>query len=194
MPELYAKFIQPYLVTSNNYEPGFYRISAFANDISLSNTEWDKFNLAGFTCASKYAVEDRIAHGVPAWQSRYFGDWDTQRLYNGSGAYHGSDIPILFGSGEEVTGIPNSEVQDKYSRYMGATWVAFASDPHRGLEKVGWPAFNTSSKFYIIDYFMLDLIFDTMQGRSVLSLDWDTKMGRLPVFWIPLRLTKDVLL
>ncbi|KAJ5085251.1 Carboxylesterase type B [Penicillium argentinense] len=134
----------PYLATSNNYEPGFYRISAFANNISLTDTEWDRFNLAGFTCASKYAVDGRLAYAVPAWQSRYFGDWDSQYLYDGSGAYHGSDIPMLFGSGEEVTGIPNSELQEKYSNYMGATWVAFASDPRRGLEKQGWPAFDAS--------------------------------------------------
>ncbi|OQE26791.1 hypothetical protein PENSTE_c005G07852 [Penicillium steckii] len=134
----------PYLVNSNNYEPGFYRISAFAKNISLSDAEWDKFNLAGFTCASKNAAEDRIAHGVPVWQSRYFGEWDNQRLYNGSGAYHGSEIPMLFGSGEEVTGISNSDAQERYSRYMGAAWAAFSRDPHRGLEEVGWPAFNTS--------------------------------------------------
>ncbi|CAI7624556.1 unnamed protein product [Penicillium pancosmium] len=135
---------QPYLANSNDYEPGFYHISAFANNISLSNAAWDRFNLAGFTCASKNAVEDRMAYAVPAWQSRYFGDWDSQRLYSGSGAYHGSDIPMLFGSGEEVTGIPNSEAQDQYSRYMGAVWVAFASDPRHGLENIGWPAFNPS--------------------------------------------------
>jgi hypothetical protein len=115
----------------------------------MTDAEWDRFNLAGFTCASKYAVDDRLAYAVPAWQSRYFGDWDSQHLYDDSGAYHGSDIPMLFGSGEEVTGIPNSELQEKYSNYMGATWVAFASDPRHGLEKQGWPAFDASSKFSV---------------------------------------------
>ena len=123
-------------------------------------------------------MEDRIAHGVPVWQSRYFGEWDNQRLYNGSGAYHGSEIPMLFGSGEEVTGISNSDAQERYSRYMGAAWAAFSRDPHRGLEEVGWPAFNTSGKSYSEDFLASGSFCSNIwQSRNVFSLVWDIRMG-----------------
>ncbi|KAJ5865019.1 uncharacterized protein N7529_006935 [Penicillium soppii] len=136
----------PYLITSNNYEPGYYRVSAYAANISRSNSVWDRFNDAAFTCPSGASARYRVDNNVPAWQSHYFGDWDNLRLYDGSGSYHGADLPMLFGTAEQVSGIPNSDQENEFARYMASAWVAFASDPHHGLTKFGWPRYNPDEK------------------------------------------------
>ncbi|KAJ5718383.1 Carboxylesterase type B [Penicillium malachiteum] len=140
----------PFLVTSNNNEAGFYRLAAQAANITVSNHTWNEFSLAAFTCPSGKAAKDRIANGVPAWQARYFGDWENLRLYAGSGAYHGSDLPMIFGNTESIAGIPDSEAEKKVSRYMASAWVAFATDPHNGLKKFGWPRYNLHGESNIL--------------------------------------------
>ncbi|KAJ5091789.1 Carboxylesterase type B [Penicillium alfredii] len=136
----------PYLVTSNDYEAGYYHISAYAANITLSEKAWDRFNLAAFTCPSGAAARDRVAHGVPTWQSRYFGDWDNLRLHPHSGAYHGVDLPMVFGTAKQVSGIANNERENDLSHYMASAWVAFAGDPKEGLSKFGWPRYNPEKK------------------------------------------------
>ncbi|KAJ5157759.1 uncharacterized protein N7482_008859 [Penicillium canariense] len=132
----------PYLVNSNDYEAGYYRVSAYGANISLSNQQWNMFNLGSFTCPSGAAARDRVAHGVPTWQSRYFGDWDNLRLYKGSGTYHGTDLAQLFGTAERISGLANSDRENEFARYIASAWVAFASDPEKGLTEFGWPRYN----------------------------------------------------
>lgn len=144
-----ANMPQPYLINSNHYEPGYYRISAFNANISLSDSAWQRFNDAAFTCPSGASARYRVDNGVPVWQSHYFGDWDNLRLHLNSGSYHGADLPMVFGTGEKVSGIPNSDRENEFARYMASAWVAFASDPHEGLTKFGWPRYNPNGKFPI---------------------------------------------
>ncbi|KAE8150662.1 carboxylesterase [Aspergillus avenaceus] len=136
----------PYLFTSNDNEAGYYRVSAFAANLSRSDSAWKVFNQAAFTCPTGNAAANRAAHGVPTWQSRYFGDWDNLRLYPTSGAYHGSDLAMLFGTAEEISGLPNSREEERFSQYMRSAWVAFARDPVNGLVKFGWPRYDPDDK------------------------------------------------
>ncbi|KAJ5953285.1 Carboxylesterase type B [Penicillium verhagenii] len=136
----------PYLVTCNNNEAGFYRLAAYASQITVSDRLWTEFDLAAFTCPSGQSVRDRWTHGAPTWQARYFGDWDNLRLYPGSGTYHGSDLLMVFGTAERVSGISNTEAEKEVSNYMASAWVAFASDPQNGLEEFGWPRYNPREK------------------------------------------------
>lgn len=133
-------------MTSNDHESGVYRVTSYTENETLSDKAWESFDLAAFTCPSGQAARDRNAHGVPAWQSRYFGDWDNLRLYPTSGAYHASDIPMIFNTQEAVSGIPNSKREDKVGSYMASAWAAFAHDPKDGLTKFGWPRYGSEGK------------------------------------------------
>lgn len=141
----------PYLAGSGAYEAGFYRISAFNANISLSPAQWELFNERAFTCPTKYATDFRVAHGVPTWRYRYMGDFDDLRLYDSwgeypdSGAYHGADLSELFGTAQDVTGESGTVEQRQFSRYMQGAWAAFGRDPQYGLAEYGWPSYNLST-------------------------------------------------
>ncbi|OBT81642.1 hypothetical protein VE02_09653 [Pseudogymnoascus sp. 03VT05] len=135
----------PYLVGNCDYEAGFYKLAAFATKRSLTEKQWDMFNLQGFTCASRIAADNRLCHGVTTYRYRYFGDWANLRLYPGSGAYHGADLNMWHGVGQDVSGEPNTELEDRISAYMMKAMIAFATDPEDGLSKMGWPKYADPS-------------------------------------------------
>ncbi|KAE8319099.1 Alpha/Beta hydrolase protein [Aspergillus transmontanensis] len=136
----------PYLVTSNANEAGYYRVSAYAANISHPDPVWNLFNQAAFTCPSGQTAAHRAAAGVPTWQSRYFGDWDNLRLYPSSGAYHGIDLPMVFGTASKISEIADSEKEREFARYMASAWVAFAADPVDGLSRFGWPRYDENEE------------------------------------------------
>ncbi|KAJ7641052.1 carboxylesterase [Roridomyces roridus] len=132
----------PYLLGSLDNEAGFYRIRAFTANLNITNAQWDTFNLEAFTCATAHSAIARAAQGIPTWRYRYFGDWDNLRLFPGSGAYHGSDLEMVFGTGKAVSGEEDGVVEQEVSESMRGAWGAFARDPKAGLTKFGWPVYD----------------------------------------------------
>lgn len=55
--------------------------------------------------------------------------------------YHGTEMQMLFGNSEDVSGIPPIVAQDQLTEVMRRAWVAFANDPAHGLERFGWPRY-----------------------------------------------------
>ncbi|KAK2796783.1 hypothetical protein FQN51_009007 [Onygenales sp. PD_10] len=133
----------PILVGNTDYEAGYYRISAYAGNITLTDEEWDSLNLAGFTCAADRTAGHRAKHGVPVWRYRYYGEWPNSKMYPGSGAYHGTDVAQIFGTAEDVSGgVENTEAEREVSAYMMHAWAVFAADPKGGLAGMGWPVYS----------------------------------------------------
>ena len=138
-PHLLTNPSQPHLLGNNHNEQGYYIIPAYSRGINTTLAQRDQFLLESFTCPNAFVARARAAHGVPVWQYRYFGDWANTRLYPGSGAYHGTEMQMLFGNSGDVSGIEPSEEQERLTRVMQRAWVEFARDPIRGLEEFGWP-------------------------------------------------------
>ena len=142
----------PYLAGNGNYEAGFYRVSAYGANVTLSPPKWDLYNQRAFTCPTKYANDFRVQHSVPTWRYRYMGDFANLRLYGSwgdypdSGSYHGSDMDMLFGTAYDVTGQNNTAPAELTSRYMQRAWAAFARDPKTGLSAFGWPEYSPGCK------------------------------------------------
>jgi carboxylesterase type B len=135
-------------LNNNNNEAGYYRINAFAAGINLTDVQWSEFNDAAFTCPTGAEAANRAAHGVPTWRSRYFGDWPNLRLYPTSGTYHGVDLHMVFGTAQAISGLPNTDAENAFHRYMSSAWVAFATDPVKGLSQApfNWPNYRPSGK------------------------------------------------
>lgn len=135
----------PLLIGNNNHESGFYDIAAFATGKSFNATQQNLFDLEAFTCSTAIEAAARVAKGVPVWRYRYFGDFANLQLYPGSGTYHGAELDMVFGTAQDVSGLPNSAVETATIAYFMKSWAAFASNPTSGLSKLGWPTYKNSS-------------------------------------------------
>jgi len=119
-------------------------------------TEEDTFLLSSFTCANAFVAKDRRAYGVPTYVFRYFGDWANLQLYNDdllgedSGAYHGSDLEMVFGNDKQVSGISPSKAEKRTTALMQHAWAVFAEDPVNGLTKLGWPEYDADTPSLIL--------------------------------------------
>lgn len=147
----------PILVGHADYEHGWYRLAGYTAKLNFTDARWTLFTERAFACPASHTTRHRVKHGVPTWRYRYYGDWDNLRLYNntaglgvrGSGTYHGSDLNMLFGTAEDVSGLPNSPEEDATSKYIMGAWAAFARDSAKGLFEYGWPRFSDNSKYIL---------------------------------------------
>ncbi|KAF4556549.1 Carboxylesterase-like protein 17 [Elsinoe fawcettii] len=146
----------PYLAGNADYEAGFYRVSACNANRTLAPEAWDLFNQRAFTCPTQYAVDARVKQGTPTWRYRYMPDWENLRLYPAqgdypsSGAYHGSELSLLFGTTRDVTGQEDVVEEAELGRYIMGAWAAFGRDPERGLEGYGWPRYTEEEQNLIL--------------------------------------------
>jgi carboxylesterase type B len=73
-----------------------------------------------------------------------------------AGAFHGSEIGLVFGSIEyqqtfysamikEKISYPDTAEQKSLTKTMMTAWASFAKDPENGLEKLGWPVYDSTS-------------------------------------------------
>jgi cholinesterase len=98
------------------------------------------------TCGSRDAARARTTAGVKAWRYRYYGEWPNQAISPTAGAYHGSEVPIVFGTAEYLTGTKNTPDEVAVMKTIGHAWAEFAKDPVNGLQKLNWPVFDESSE------------------------------------------------
>lgn len=145
----------PIMLGNTNNEDGFYRLVPYALTSLLPTSEdVATFILESFTCPVTFQASARRTHGVPAWTFRYMADWNNTRLYsiNGStsGAYHMVDLHMVFGTSEDVTGLPPTADQENLTHIMQIAWASFANDPYYGLTSLGWPQFDQNEDSYIL--------------------------------------------
>jgi hypothetical protein len=98
------------------------------------------------SCGPAVGATARSKAGVPAWRYRWFGEWPNLEIYPGIGAYHSMDCPIVFGATERTSKIPDTPEEAKFVKNMMTAWATFAKDPEHGLEKLGWPKYDPSSR------------------------------------------------
>jgi len=138
---------QPVIVGNTNFEAGFYEIAAFATSKSFNTSQQALFNLEAFTCATAIEAEVRSTQNVPVWRYRYFGEFQNLELFPGSGAYHGNDLNMAFGTAQDTSGILNTERENATSSYIMHAWATFARDPKDGLSKsLGWPTYKSNGE------------------------------------------------
>ncbi|KAB8275855.1 Alpha/Beta hydrolase protein [Aspergillus minisclerotigenes] len=105
--------------------------------------------LSYFQCPVPYSVAHRQSLGLTTYRYQYRGNFTNISPEVGLGAYHTSELPLLFGT----SGIygPDSHFEKAVSVKMQDLWVAFAKDPEDGLVHQGWPkAASTDGKVMIL--------------------------------------------
>jgi hypothetical protein len=60
-------------------------------------------------------------------------------------------LALIFGTTEtrRVSKVPDTANEKTLARKMRDAWAAFAKDPNKGLEALGWPQYDPSSKYRI---------------------------------------------
>ncbi|KAK3983992.1 Alpha/Beta hydrolase protein [Cladorrhinum sp. PSN332] len=91
-----------------------------------------------FFCPSVHAAEFRIQNSIPVFRYLYTGNFTNVSPEPFLGAYHGSELPLIFGTDGEFRG-PSTPDELKTSRALEDALVAFASGRVEGLENTGWP-------------------------------------------------------
>ncbi|KAE8153630.1 carboxylesterase [Aspergillus avenaceus] len=95
--------------------------------------------LDDWLCASANTSVVRHNAGLKTYRYQYAGAFENISPFSWLGAYHCSDLPMLFGT------YPShnvSKVESETSRVMQDYLFAFASDPEHGLERMGWMPFE----------------------------------------------------
>lgn len=133
----------PLLIGNTNNEAGLFRVFVAEPD---SDEFWHQQSQLTFNCpvAARALASRRDCN--PTWRYRWHGVFPNTALANRppSGAYHGSEVPVLFGTVDQ-SAIANTREEDAVGRYMRGAFVAFAKDPARGLLRYdggGWPRYE----------------------------------------------------
>jgi len=139
---------KPYLMGNTDYEIGNFQIV-----IPFTPLQAEEAELLGFDCPARDAAKARADAGVPIWRYRWFGVFpNTILTYNPpSGAWHGSELTVVFGSTEQVTGAPNTLPEQAITAYLMSAWTSFAKNPCTGLSSYpyGWPVYSPSTSSLI---------------------------------------------
>ncbi|KAJ5588061.1 hypothetical protein N7537_010739 [Penicillium hordei] len=115
--------------------------------LPLSQTSVDETTISMlsqkiYNCPLRESVRIRLSQHVPTWRYLYHGNFSNVSPTPWLGAYHGSEVPLVFGTYDKSRAIPPSAREVEVSEYMQGAWVAFAKDPCMGLSEYGWPQFS----------------------------------------------------
>lgn len=72
----------------------------------------------------------------------YAGNFSNISPYPWMGAYHSSELPLVFGTYGDFRG-NGTQFQKDTSETMQDFWLAFALDPENGLQQKGWPKYSS---------------------------------------------------
>jgi carboxylesterase type B len=101
-----------------------------------NRTDIDKGTLSDFICPAFNTSNVRADNNLTTYRYQYVGNYSNITPYTWMGAYHGADIPMIFGSYNLTGGATDS--QQKVAENMQDYIFAFLADPDCGLERLGW--------------------------------------------------------
>ncbi|KAL9095027.1 MAG: hypothetical protein Q9165_002629 [Trypethelium subeluteriae] len=106
-------------------------------NITLANT----VTLNEFLCPADQTTTNRYAVGVPTHRYLYAGNFSNIAPRPWQGAYHSSELPLIFGTSGIVRGA-STPFELAVSKQMQHYYLDFISDPVNGLNKAGWPEYK----------------------------------------------------
>jgi acetylcholinesterase len=108
-------------------------VSAVPQEVILA------ISLAQFVCPTYNSTVERNGLGIPVFRYQYAGMFPNMNPFEWLGAHHGSDVPMNFGTYGLITDFANAtKFEEEVSRKMQQHILAFASDPWKGPQKIGW--------------------------------------------------------
>ena len=109
----------------------------------------DAGTVGTFVCLASNTTVIRGRRGLTTYRYEYAGNFSSVTPLAWMGAYHASDIPLIFGTHDTPTpGRPSiaavqqsvTEFERQVAEAMQDYVLAFMEDPENGLRRRGWPA------------------------------------------------------
>ncbi|KAI0886916.1 alpha/beta-hydrolase [Annulohypoxylon maeteangense] len=109
-----------------------------------NTTDVDKGTLDDFICPAFNSSNVRDFNNLTTYRYQYAGNYSNLTPFSWMGAYHGADLPMIFGS-YNLTG-DATDFQKKVAEAMQDYVLAFLTDPENGIKNLGWLPSNAASK------------------------------------------------
>ncbi|KAF7360765.1 Alpha/beta-hydrolase [Mycena venus] len=122
----------PALIGTNEHE---------LNALQPESPDQDKAANEGFLCPAAETAQLRQVHGLTTYRYRYDGNFTDISPPAFTGAYHASELPLVFGTAGKFHG-PTTSYEDAVGATLQDLWLDFARDPQNGLQRVGWESFG----------------------------------------------------
>lgn len=103
------------------------------------------FTAQVFHCPAVKTTQDRYATQSSTWRYLYAGNFSNIAPQSWEGAYHQSDLPLIFGTYGMARGA-GTELEKAVSEKMQDYWLAFAEDPINGLTNMGWEKYENNGE------------------------------------------------
>jgi len=130
-------------------EGGLYELLGKAQGQSLMAKAIGSIVTSMLGCSPHAVTLARRKAGVPAWRYLYQGGYPNQDI-GIPGAWHTSEIGLVFGTTEFISNIPDTAEEKKLVDLMQRAWTGFAKNPTDGLTKLGWPLYSDKEPSLIV--------------------------------------------
>ncbi len=107
-----------------------------------NQTRVDAETVGVFVCLASNTTRSRAEAGLKTWRYEYAGNFSSLTPLAWMGAYHGSDVPMVFGTFEALGDGGVTGFQDEVAARMQDDVLAFMEDAHGGLRRRGWLAWG----------------------------------------------------
>jgi carboxylesterase type B len=99
----------------------------------------DSETVSIFVCLASNTTRSRAAQGLTTYRYEYAGNFSSVTPLGWMGAYHASDVPMVFGTFETLGDREKvSDYQREVARRMQDYVLAFMENPESGLRERGW--------------------------------------------------------
>jgi acetylcholinesterase len=103
-----------------------------------------------FLCSAARTSHLRQSRSLTTYRYRYDGNFSNISPPAYPGAYHASELPLIFGTASEFHGA-STDYEDQVSRTMQDIWLEFGKDSEHGLRKAGWGTYEEGKAILLGD-------------------------------------------
>ncbi|KAL7619927.1 hypothetical protein AAE478_010474 [Parahypoxylon ruwenzoriense] len=100
----------------------------------------DQGTLDDFICPAFNSSNVRVWNNLITYRYQYIGTFPNLTPFSWMGAYHGADLPMIFGCYNISGGA--TDFQRRVAEAMQDYVFAFLDDPENGMRSLGWPPSN----------------------------------------------------
>jgi carboxylesterase type B len=132
-------------------------------------------------CHTNTALSYRDLANATSFRYYYTGNFSQISPRPWEGAYHSSELPMLFGTHDIVRG-PSPPFEYAVSHRMQDLWLAFMRDPYNGLQAQGWPAYTHRGKGIEIGFNgTVERLVNLGPFDDLCDSNWVGKPGQVPI-------------